>query len=211
MPNPDGRKPESLVGQRFCRLVVIDLHHYTYGHYHWNVQCDCGNMYIAKTVLLRNGKVKSCGCLKAESKPRLIHGHTSGRRETRTHKSWSGMMARCYTPTTTRYADWGGRGIRVCERWHIFENFLADMGECPEGKSIDRYPNNDGNYEPGNVRWATPIEQRINSRPMRAQHKNTCIVCGSDFMSIMARGIVCSDDCRKEHQKLNMREKRARL
>jgi hypothetical protein len=72
------------------------------------------------------------------------------------------MMQRCYDPNATGYKYWGGRGIVVCERWHVFENFLADMGLRPEDKSLDRFPNRDGNYEPGNVRWATSIEQNHN-------------------------------------------------
>jgi hypothetical protein len=71
------------------------------------------------------------------------------------------MLSRCTNPKATKYRLWGGRGITVCERWYMFENFLADMGERPEGKSLDR-KDPDGNYEPGNCRWATAVEQRHN-------------------------------------------------
>lgn len=74
------------------------------------------------------------------------------------------MVQRCTNPNCRRFADWGGRGITVCERWESFENFLADMGERPEGMTLDRR-DNDGDYEPGNCRWATPKEQRANQRP----------------------------------------------
>jgi hypothetical protein len=84
-----------------------------------------------------------------------------------TYRVWIGMKARCFNPTTSHYEYYGGRGIRVCERWLSFENFLTDMGERPHGKMIDRYPNNDGNYEPGNCRWATRSENCRNKSDNR--------------------------------------------
>jgi hypothetical protein len=79
----------------------------------------------------------------------------------RVHRIWNAMRGRCNNPNHPRYADYGGRGIQVCERWSLFINFLADMGEPPEGASIDRIDNN-GNYEPGNCRWVTPSAQNTN-------------------------------------------------
>lgn len=80
-------------------------------------------------------------------------------------KSWESMKRRCNRPQAGNYYLYGGRGIRVCDRWmESFESFLADMGERPEGMTLDRYPNTDGNYEPGNVRWATPTKQQRNRR-----------------------------------------------
>lgn len=94
-----------------------------------------------------------------------LHGHCSaGRLRSRTYISWVGMIQRCTNPATENYHLYGGRGICVCERWLTFENFLADMGERPAGTSIDRFPNNDGNYEHGNCRWATAAAQRANQR-----------------------------------------------
>lgn len=81
--------------------------------------------------------------------------------KTSTYRVWSGMKARCYTPSAAGYANYGGRGIRVCTRWHKFENFLADMGERPEGMSLDRI-NGNGDYTPANCRWATRLEQNRN-------------------------------------------------
>lgn len=209
MSNPDGRIPMNLDGQRFGRLVVGILHHKTYGQYYWTCKCDCGNNHIARTTLLRNGKVKSCGCLKKDNPLKVRHGHTRGRRETRVHKSWSGMMSRCYNSSHKRFTDWGGRGITVCERWHTFENFLADMGEPPKGKSIDRRDNN-GNYEPGNCKWSTPLEQGSNKRSYGKNHSKTCVICGSKFMAVMPRASLCSPECKKEYNRLYSQERRKR-
>ena len=82
------------------------------------------------------------------------------------YSSWQAMRARCLNPNNREYLRYGGRGITVCERWQSFENFLADMGLRPEGLTLDRI-NPDGNYEPGNCRWATWTEQRVNQRRMK--------------------------------------------
>jgi hypothetical protein len=108
----------------------------------------------------------SCGCLKIEL--HLIrmtkHGHANAGKYSPTYRSWAMMLNRCRSKRAIRYCDYGGRGIIVCKRWYSFENFLSDMGERPSRCSIDRYPNNDGNYEPGNCRWANNMEQGSNTR-----------------------------------------------
>jgi len=126
-------------------------------------RCDCGNDHFVISVLLRNGSTKSCGCLRRTPPTNKTHGKSNSA----TYRVWAGMMTRCTNEKEPSWKNYGGRGITVCERWKKFENFLTDMGERPIGLTIDRYPNNDGNYEPGNCRWATYTEQAENRRSAR--------------------------------------------
>jgi hypothetical protein len=96
----------------------------------------------------------------------ITHGHTTGGTISPTYKTWKSVVERCTNPNHRRWKDYGGRGIKVCDRWRKFENFLADMGERPEGKTLDRKEVN-GNYELNNCRWATNEEQAINRRDNR--------------------------------------------
>lgn len=100
---------------------------------------------------------------------RTKHGHTSARWASSTYYSWANMIQRCTNPKNHKYPNYGARGITVCERWLTFENFLADVGERPDGLTLDR-KDNDGNYEPGNVRWATHKQQANNRRPRRKRN-----------------------------------------
>lgn len=127
----------------------------------WRCLCECGQEATVTRNALMNGRAVSCGCVwRANiSKGNPKHGLWG----TSTYNSWANMIQRCTNPNKADYKNYGARGIQVCERWSFFENFLADMGECPPGLSIDRI-NNDGNYDPTNCHWATPKGQANNSR-----------------------------------------------
>ena len=111
----------------------------------------------------------------------IKHGHTSGGKTSRTYFAWASMKKRCRGKNDKYYHRYGGRGISVCERWLEFSNFLQDMGEVPEGLSLDRYPDNDGNYEPGNCRWATQKEQVRNTSQNNMITFNGETMCRTDW------------------------------
>ena len=133
----------------------------------WLFFCQCGGILVVSGVQVTSGHTKSCGCLQPEvTANRATHGHSRRRLHgygTNTYKAWQHMKDRCLNSQNKDWKYYGGRGILICDRWMKFENFLADMGECPKGLTIERQ-NNDGNYEPGNCKWATRLEQGRNSR-----------------------------------------------
>jgi len=133
----------------------------------WLCQCECGTIRAVRRNSLVNGDSQSCGCLAFELSAQ--RGTTHGMSGSYAYACWQAMKARCYYKIHPHYANYGGRGIVVCQRWlDSFENFIQDMGMPPsEDHSIDRYPNHDGNYEADNCRWATPIEQQRNMRTNR--------------------------------------------
>jgi hypothetical protein len=150
-------------GMKFGRLTVIEPGE---KEYFWNCICECGNKTSTYAYQLVDGTTKSCGCLSHEliAEKSFKHGHDKRGETTKTYWCWQAMIQRCTNENREDYKNYGGRGIKVCDRWlNSFEDFLADVGESPEGLSIDRI-NNDGNYEPGNTRWATREQQQSNTR-----------------------------------------------
>lgn len=176
--------------------------------------CDCGRRYVTLIDRLVSGDSRSCGCLQGRQSWPGCHGHAL-------YKTWEGVLARCENPDFPGYRYWGGRGITVCERWHDPRLFIADIereigprppGRSPGGKplwSLDRR-DNDGHYEPGNVRWATAKMQGANRRPCsgnvgdrnqarwraREWRTETCAHCTTEFRTRSIKDVLfCSKYC----------------
>lgn len=179
--------PESVVGVRFGRFVVTDLV-FREGRSYCVCRCDCGNIKDVRAARLKSGKSTSCGCFRTQriKETKLIHGHS----RTPTYGVWKSMKSRCCDINNKRY---GGRGIRVCDRWQSFEAFFEDMGERPSADhSIDRI-NNDGDYEPGNCRWAIESVQKRNTsrnRLLTVNGQTLAIVDWAKRVGISAPAIV---------------------
>ena len=150
-------KPLRIVGRNSHKQIL------------WLCMCSCGRTSTVSSGNLVTGNSKSCGCLQRElaahtsRKANTVHGYRRRGAKSSEYSSWSSMLNRCLNPNNDAYKWYGARGITVCGRWYSFPNFLSDVGKRPAGKSIDRI-NNNGNYEPGNVKWSTPSEQIRNQR-----------------------------------------------
>lgn len=172
----NGTTPHPLVkdmtGERFGRLVVVQWSGTAPNRQAtWLCVCDCGSFATVRGSQLRQGKTTSCGCVKREQwRQSVTHGQAGPTRRTSIYNRWLLMRRRCGNPKAKDYPRYGGRGIRVCAEWEeSFELFYEYVGDPPgAGYSIDRI-DNDGNYEPGNVRWATASEQARNRRPRRVK------------------------------------------
>lgn len=147
--------PEREIGKKYGKWTItkfIDIHRKLQ---RYETLCECGNTGIHTAADLRAKKSKQCTL--CHNRENANNQKTHGKHATALYKVWSSMKARCDNPNAPFYKRYGGRGIKVCERWSKFENFIEDMGERPEGMTIDRI-NNDGNYEPSNCRWVTHKE-----------------------------------------------------
>lgn len=159
--SPAAHTGEIAVGRRFGRLTIVRVVEAP-GRATVIARCACGTEKTLRLKDLRSGAVKSCGCLRAEVAGAANRTH--GRTKSPEHRAWMAMRARCNNPKVVSYRRYGGRGIRVCARWDSFANFMSDLGPKPSpDHSIDRI-DVDGDYEPGNVRWATKREQVTNMR-----------------------------------------------
>lgn len=154
-----------LIRQKFGRLNVQEFAGKDIrGRTYWKCLCDCGNIKRVQGSHLTSGRTQSCGCFKKEQsiKRRTTHGQSIRGSVTREYSTWMGMKNRCYNIKDKYYRLYGGRGIKVCSRWlESFENFYEDIGNIPVGMTLDR-KDNDGNYEPGNWRFATQRDQANN-------------------------------------------------
>lgn len=157
-------KPNNLVGQKFGKLTVIAIHSRDKRkNLLWACQCECGGNTVANAYDLRVGKVKSCKCLSKRGM-HTTHGMArSGSKRSKEYNIWAAMLQRCNNPNDPNYSRYGGRGVTVCDEWKSFENFYADMGDKPEGKSLDRIDNDKG-YNKENCEWRSLHEQSRNKR-----------------------------------------------
>lgn len=172
------------VGEKHGRLEIISFDRRNGKRYYWNCLCSCGTIKSIRYDSLKANVIKSCGCLNKEliSKRTRTHGYTANSEILSEYSCWNHIIQRCTNPNNVSYYRYGGRGITICDEWrNSFEEFFKYVGIKP-GKeySIDRI-NNNGNYEPGNVKWSTSLEQNNN---LSTNKKVINIETGEEYSTI---------------------------
>lgn len=176
-------KLKDISGMKFGRLTItahLGLIGNGRGHW-WEAKCECGTIVKVEGSSVRTGWTKSCGCL-AREKARKAgdRTRTHGLSKTSTYSIWDSMIQRCENPARKDYDRYGGAGITVCERWHKFDNFLADMGQRPQGLTLDR-KNGALGYSPENCRWVSQREQNRNQKSNRVITHNGKTMCLAEW------------------------------
>ena len=186
-------------GERFGKLTVLRLadapKREGCSNYFWFCQCDCGETTEVNGAFLRNGMIRSCGCLRdAALELRTKHGATTGHRKRPEYNTWSAAKSRCFNPKEKAYPDYGGRGITMCAEWaKSFATFFKDMGSRPEGSSLDRIDPNKG-YEPGNCRWVSSVVQSLNKRRNKMIRYNGITMTLKEWILELEKHVVAEDD-----------------
>jgi hypothetical protein len=179
---------KDLSGRRFGTLVVTEFAEMRGRRAHWHTVCDCGERRVVAGGNLLSGNTTSCGCVMLAGRAARLRTHgRGGPRRTREYRAWQEAKRRCFDAGRPSFKDYGGRGITMCDAWRVdFAAFFGDMGECPKGLTLDRI-DHDGDYEPGNCRWATSATQNRNKRT------NIWVQWGGDRMVLRdfaaARGV----------------------
>jgi hypothetical protein len=167
------------VGRKYGRLTILGFSHYHIIENNKKIRrlpkvkvvCDCGEVKVVLYTNVRDGKTKSCRCLAQETTSKLKKKNDGRHENTKEYTTWTRIINRCYNKNSPDYPDYGGRGIQVYKKWlgkNGFYEFFKYVGNAPtKNHTLDRFPNNDGNYSPGNVRWANPIQQANNKRNTR--------------------------------------------